>query len=128
VITHGAVRTTKDIDFLVDPSPENVARIKSALSILEDNAAAEIVESDLARYTVVRVADELLIDVMAEACGVSYMDASQDSETVVVQGTSVPRASKRTLLRTKRTVRPSDEIDRRFLEELLRQEGEPGPR
>ncbi len=123
VITHGATRTTKDIDFLVDPSPENVARIKSALSILEDNAAAEIAESDVADYTVVRIADEVLVDLMAEACGVSYEEASGDAEQVVVQGVPVPLASKRTLLLTKRTVRPSDEIDRRFLEEMLAREG-----
>jgi hypothetical protein len=40
VIAHGAGRTTKDIDFLVDSSPENVARLKTALRILPDNAAS----------------------------------------------------------------------------------------
>jgi hypothetical protein len=40
VIAHGAGRTTKDIDFLIDPSPENVGRIKTALSFLPDNAVA----------------------------------------------------------------------------------------
>jgi len=123
VITHGATRTTKDIDLLVDPAPENIARIKSALSILEDNAAAEIAESDLADYTVVRVADEVLIDLIAKACGVTYEDATQDAENVTVLGIPVPLASKRTLLLTKRTIRPSDAVDRRFLEELLAQEG-----
>lgn len=119
VITHGAVRTTKDIDFLVDPAPDNVARIKLALTILEDNAAAEIAESDLADYTVVRVADEVLIDLLSKACGVTYKEAATDAETAEVLGVLVPRASKRTLLLTKRTIRPADEIDRRFLEELL---------
>lgn len=58
VITHGGGRTTKDIDFLIDSSPANVARVKEALSILPDNAAAEIAETDIETYTVVRVADE----------------------------------------------------------------------
>lgn len=35
VILHGGQRTTKDIDLLVNPAPDNVARLKSALSILE---------------------------------------------------------------------------------------------
>jgi len=125
VIAHGAVRTTKDIDLLVDPAPENVARIKRALSILEDNAAAEIAESDLANYTVVRVADEVLIDLLGRACGVTYDDATGDAETVTVKGVPIRLASKRTLLLTKRTIRPSDQIDRRFLEELLAEEGGP---
>ena len=123
VISHGSVRTTKDIDLLVDPAPENVARIKAALSILEDNAAAEIADGDVAAYTVVRVADEVMIDLLGKACDVTYEDAAGDAEILEVQGVPIPRASKRTLLLTKRTIRPSDEIDRRFLEELLGREG-----
>ena len=42
VIAHGLGRTTKDIDFLVDDSPENVARVKKGLSVLEDDAASEL--------------------------------------------------------------------------------------
>ena len=42
VILHGGERTTKDIDLLVDPAPENVERLKRALSVLEDDAAADI--------------------------------------------------------------------------------------
>jgi hypothetical protein len=42
VILHGGLRTTKDIDLLVDPDPANVDRLKRALSILEDDAAREI--------------------------------------------------------------------------------------
>ena len=55
VIAHGGARTTKDIDLLVDASPENVARVKLALRILEDHAADEVADTDVARYTVVRV-------------------------------------------------------------------------
>jgi Nucleotidyl transferase AbiEii toxin, Type IV TA system len=59
VILLGGERTTKDIDLLVDPAPDNVARLKKALSILEDDAAREIELGDLQKYTVVRVADEV---------------------------------------------------------------------
>jgi len=34
LILHGGERTTKDIDLLVDPAPDNVARLKDLL--LED--------------------------------------------------------------------------------------------
>jgi hypothetical protein len=47
VIVHGSGRTTKDIDFLIDPSPQNVARIKSALRVLPDNAVAELEDGDV---------------------------------------------------------------------------------
>ena len=55
MIAHGGTRTTKDIDLLVDASPENVARVKQGLCVLEDKAANEVKDDDVARYTVVRV-------------------------------------------------------------------------
>ncbi|MGH9367518.1 MAG: hypothetical protein ACRD3M_07575 [Thermoanaerobaculia bacterium] len=55
---YGLLRPTKDIDLLIDDSPENVAKVKKALGILADNAAAEMADNDVREYSVVRVADE----------------------------------------------------------------------
>lgn len=124
VILHGFVRTTKDIDLLVDPSDENVEAIKRALASLPDNAAAELGNDDVRRYTVVRVADEFVVDLMASACGVTYEDAiSQDIEHRQVEDVTVPLAGKRLLIRTKDTVRPSDRMDVGFLQLRLEAEG-----
>ena len=126
VIAHGGARTTKDIDLLVDASPENVARVKRALRILEDHAIDEVADTDVARYTVVRVADEVVVDLMALACGIDYNDAAKDATSLTIDGIAIPIASPATLIRTKNTVRPSDAADRRYLEELLRAvRGEP---
>lgn len=122
VVAHGLGRTTKDIDFLIDDAPENVARVKLGLSVLADQAAREIEDEDVRRYTVVRVADEILVDLLGRACGLSYADAVLDVETFEIDGVAIPVASKRTLIRTKDTVRPSDHADRQFLEALLRSE------
>ena len=65
VILHGLVRTTKDVDLLVDPSPDNVRAIKRALAALPDNAAALMADDEVGRYEVVRVADEIVVDLMA---------------------------------------------------------------
>jgi predicted nucleotidyltransferase len=118
VILHGGERTTKDVDLLVDPAPENVERLKRALSVLEDNAAAEIDRSDLERYAVVRVADEVMVDLLAAACGVTWADAIPSALRVDVEGTTVVVADRATLIRTKQTVRPSDAADRAWLEAL----------
>lgn len=115
VIIHGSGRTTKDIDLLVDTSPDNVARVKSALKVLPDNAAAELEDSDVEIYKVVRVADEVVVDLLAGACGVSYFDAAQGAERIDVMGASVLVADKRTLIRTKQTIRPSDHMDCEYL-------------
>ena len=122
VIARGGARTTKDIDLLIDASADNVARVKQALRILEDKAVDEVADDDVARYTVVRVADEVVVDLMATACGVDYAAATEDVDTLTIGGVSVPVASLRTLIRTKRTMRPSDMADRRYLEELLEAE------
>jgi hypothetical protein len=122
VIAHGGGRTTKDIDFLVDASETNIARVKSALQTLPDNAAAELEVGDVERYTVVRIADEIVIDLLAKACGVTYEDAVVDAELFEVEGVDIPIASKSTLIRTKQTVRPSDLIDCRFLYSQISEE------
>ena len=119
VIIHGSGRTTKDIDLLVDPSSKNIARVKRALGVLPDNAVAEIDDGDVAKYQVVRVADEVIVDLLANACGVTYEDAAADAEEVVVGETRIPVASKRTLIRTKQTIRPSDHEDCKFLESRI---------
>jgi hypothetical protein len=119
VILHGGERTTKDIDLLVDASPENVARLKKALAVLEDDAARDIEPTDLERYTVVRVADEVMVDLLAAACGVTFAEANASAETVDLDGTAVRVADRRTLIRTKQTVRPSDAVDRAWLQALI---------
>jgi hypothetical protein len=127
VIAHGAGRFTKDIDLLVDDAPENVARVKRALSVLADNAAAEIADDDVQRHAVVRVADEVIVDLMGRACGLSYAEAARDAETIEREGVPIPLASPATLIRTKDTHRPQDALDRAFLEGVLRERaGRPG--
>lgn len=116
VILHGGHRTTKDIDLLVDPSPDNVARLKQALSVLEDDAAGEIGLEDLRTYSVVRVADEVMVDLLAAACGVTWSEAHSSAQRIDLDGTPVIVADRKTLIRTKQTIRPSDAADRAWLE------------
>jgi predicted nucleotidyltransferase len=122
VIAHGGARTTKDIDLLIDASSDNVSRVKQALRILEDRAVDQVADTDVARYTVVRVADEVVVDLMAHACGLDYGEASKDVQSITIDEVVIPVASAATLIRTKDTLRPSDAADRRYLEELLRAE------
>lgn len=125
VIAHGSGRTTKDIDLLVDPSAENIARVKTGLSVLADNAAAEIQDDDIEQYTVVRVADEVMVDLLGKACDVTYEDAIGEAKEVILGGAPIPVASRETLIRTKQTVRPADHMDCDFLRSLLEEEKRP---
>lgn len=120
VIVHGGGRFTKDVDLLIDDAPENVARVKRGLAILPDNAVADVLDSDVRTYQVVRVVDEIVIDLMGRACGLSYADVVRDAESLDLVGVKVPVASPATLIRTKDTLRPQDAIDRAFLEGVIR--------
>lgn len=122
VIAHGAGRTTKDIDFLVDPEPSNIGLIKEALSFLPDQAVLAVKDTDVREYSVVRIADEVMIDLLAEACGVTYAEAYPDSQIFEIDGIDIPIASKQTLIATKNTIRPSDHMDRNFLQALIDEE------
>ena len=123
VLAHGAGRFTKDIDFLIDDDPANVARVKQALAVLVDNAAADVADSDVREFEVVRVVDEVIVDLMGRACGLSYAEVAVDAEVMDLGGVMVPVASPAALIRTKNTYRPQDAIDRAVLEGVLRKRG-----
>lgn len=119
VILHGYTRGTMDVDLLVDPSTENVARVKKAMSRLPDNAAREVADTDVAGYGVVRVGDEFIVDLMGKACGVTYAQAAPSALTYELEGVSIPFASASWLIRMKDTVRPKDAQDVLFLRRKL---------
>lgn len=119
MVWHGFNRGTEDIDLLVDRAVENVARLRQALSILPDNAVQEVRDTDIFDYGVVRVADEVVVDLMGLACGIDFATASSEIEWQEIEGVRVPFASAALLLKTKQTVREKDEIDRLFLKRLL---------
>lgn len=115
VVLHGFVRATKGVDFLVDASDDNIRRIQRALAVLPDRAVEMIEADEVRRYTVVRIADEIVVDLLREACGVDYDEASSGIELREVEGVAIPVASKELLIRLKQTLRPSDQADIEFL-------------
>ena len=70
MIQAGFVRVTEDIDLLVDMAPDNLRRLRNALLDLPDQAVRDMEDDDLDRYVVVRIADELVVDLLKAACGV----------------------------------------------------------
>ena len=112
---HGLTRGTMDIDLLIDASPENVRKVKSALSALPDNAAAQMEDGDVQTHTVVRVADEVVVDLMAKACGVDIDQALAGVLRREIDGVSIPYPDAATLIATKDTVRPKDHADVQYL-------------
>lgn len=126
----GFARNTMDVDLLVDSGIENERRVLEALLVLPDQAAREVNPGEIAEFTVVRVADEIMVDLMKSGCGVDYADAIRDAVHKEIDGVRIPFASPQTLWRMKQTVREKDIPDRLFLRRLLKAQGievEPAP-
>jgi len=119
VIQHGFVRATEDIDLLVETSPGNFQKIRTAMLGLPDGAIREVEPDDLDKHVVVRVGDEFVVDLMKAACGIEYAEASRDISLMPVRDVLIPFANPQLLLRLKRTYREKDALDRMFLQDLL---------
>lgn len=125
-ILHGLVRTTEDVDILIEESDDNYRRIIDALSRLEDGAAAELVPDDFRENVVVKVADEVQVDVSRRAWTVDYKRAAPTALSVKIEGVRVPYASLEVLMESKQTYREQDRADLARLREIARRTAEGG--
>ncbi len=116
----GFVRATEDIDLLIARDRTNQALVKQALEILPDRAIRELGDEDIAQWVVVRVNDDITVDLMTEACGVRFEDAVGGIETELIDGVSIPFAGAELMLKMKQGTREKDSTDRSFLQQLIR--------
>jgi hypothetical protein len=115
----GLVRTTEDVDLLIDSSPENQRKVRGALLILPDQVIRELgAEEDLQQWIIIRVNDEIIVDLMTEACNVGYEEAKADVQIRVVQSIPIPLANRRLMIKLKQGRRPKDQIDLQYLLQL----------
>ena len=116
VMYSGYARTTMDVDLLMSVDPQNEARVFEGLATLPDKAVLELKPGEISEYTVVRVADEITIDLMKSASGIEYEEAAKDIVIRRVQNVDIPFASPRLLWRMKKnTYREKDLPDLLFL-------------
>jgi len=118
---HGAIRPTEDIDLLVNPAPENIQKVKKALAVLPDNAVAEVEDNDIQELIVVRVADEVVIDLMGRIADITTDNAGK--EIIEFKGTKIIVADLETLIKTKQGLRPKDQMDLAYLERKKKFQG-----
>jgi hypothetical protein len=124
VILAGYARSTGDIDLLIDTDLENEARVYDALATLPDGCVRELEPGEVEKYAVVRVADEILVDLMAKASGIDYAEASQSVVIHEIDGVPIPFASPELLWRMKcRAGREKDRGDIEFLRQYFAAKG-----
>lgn len=110
-ILHGLVRSTEDVDILIEPSEDNCRKVLAALSQLADHAAAELTPKDLLENVVVKIADEVEVDVSTHAWKVNYADALPSALSVEIQGVKIPYLGLECLIASKTTYREVDQVD-----------------
>jgi hypothetical protein len=125
----GLVRATQDMDIFVNPSPENVLRLRRALNaVFADPCVEEITVADLAgEYPAVRYvppAGEVSIDILGRL-GTAYAYADIETEVAEVDGVRIRVATPRMLVRMKRdTLRALDRADAAALRQRFKIEDE----
>lgn len=125
-ILHGLIRTTEDVDILIEESDNNYERVLRALRGLEDHAAAELNIEDLRTNIVVKVADEVEVDIARRARTVDYSEAAPSARAAIIEGVRVPYASLPILIKSKSTCREKDRADLVFLQRLADREAREG--
>jgi len=125
VILHGYPRLTNDIDFFVNPSKENVEKIKNALmGIFNDNSIEDIKPTDIEEYAVIRYAtpEGFYLDFIGQIGEVfKFHDVKEGVEFFEIENIKVPVCSVEKLLKLKeKSSRPIDQQDVIFLREKLK--------
>ncbi len=126
----GLVRATRDVDFFVDPLPDNVDRLRRALRALfnDDPNIAQISAADLGGdYPAVQYTPpdgHFSIDILSRL-GTAFRYEDLEAETILVEGIHARVATPRMLYRMKKdTVRPQDRIDAETIRNRFRFEEE----
>ena len=110
VILHGLVRTTEDVDILIEVSEDNARKVWEALARLHDGAIRELNPLDLLDG-VSKIADEVEVDVSTQAWKVNYAEAIGTALEVTIDGVRIPYVGYEMLVASKQTRREKDQWD-----------------
>ena len=117
---HGIIRATEDIDLFVQPTAQNITRLRQALqAIWADPDIDQITVEDLCgEYPAIRYGppdEDFAIDIISQL-GAEIRFEDLQVETAHIEGVAVRLATPRTLFQIKRdTVRPIDQADAAML-------------
>lgn len=120
---NGFLRSTEYVDILVPSSVENGKRVIRALNFLPSSAELDSswFEVDPDAPDNIRVADDLLIDLLFAANGQTYETLMPHMKSLVIEGVEIKTIDIDGLLLTKTDYRDKDRIDREALLRLKAQ-------
>ena len=126
---NGYLRATEDVDVLVKPTRTNGERIISALSFLAASReldAGWFVPTADGNVENIRVADDLLVDLLFSANGETYESVQPYIRELMIEGTPVKVLNIDGLIKTKTDYREKDLLDKQVLSRIrddLRKDG-----
>jgi len=123
VILWGGGRNTRDMDFLIEPTPENAQSILDALASIGFALVRDLDAADVARRPVTMIGDVWHVDLLTIAWAVRYAEAQPNARVFQVDGVPIPTAGIADLIVSKRTGRLQDAADIEVLEEIRRLSG-----
>lgn len=119
LLAHGYPRATVDIDLLVPARRDAAAPIQRALLILPDRSARDLAPDWFEEGEGIRVADEIVVDLVFRTCGETYDSLKPYEEVIDLDGVPVRTVNLEGLLRTKQSERQRDVEDRAVIERAL---------
>jgi len=114
---NGFVRATEDVDVLIKPTRVNGEKVKRALSFLASAAELELdwFEPAAGEPENIRVADNLLVDLLFSANGQTYDSMQPYIREIIIEDVPVRVLNIDGLLRTKTDYREKDVLDKQVL-------------
>ena len=119
LLAHGYPRATVDIDLLVPARRDAAVPIRRALLVLADRSAQELAPEWFEEGEGIRVADEIVVDLVFRTCGETYESLKPYQQTIDLDGVPLRTVSLEGLLRTKQSARERDVEDRAVIERAL---------
>lgn len=123
VILWGQVRATRDIDVLIEATPENAACVLEALAAVGFVLVRDLDPKEVASRPFTIIGDLWRVDVLTVACSVRYAQALAEAARFSVEGVEIPTASIPHLIESKRTGRLQDAADIEVLEQIRERRG-----
>jgi len=117
-VLYGYVRATTDVDILIDPTPDNAARILDGLSAVGYGFARDLAERDILAKPITVVGDDPAVDIFHTLWGVNYASAAKNAVRIDVDGVAVPVLSLDDLIKSKQSGRPLDQADAEALQQI----------
>jgi len=119
LFAHGYHRATEDIDFLIPAGTDNARLLIDALMILPDQAISKVPLDWFDGTENIRLADEIVIDLIFRTCGETYEALQPYVELIDLDGIPVTTLNLKGLLMTKQSNRQKDVLDRAILEKVI---------